>query len=74
MNLICVSLGIVSEHGGYDMSTIFLIGLGAIAVLWVIAMLIQSADKKRRDTLIRKRQEEKKKEEEKESRSPFKGS
>lgn len=56
------------------MTTIFLIGLGAIAVLWVIAMLIQSADKKRRDALIQKRQEEKKKEEEKESRSPFKGS
>lgn len=56
------------------MTTIFLIGLGVIAVLWVIAMVIQKTDKKRRDALIRKRQEEKKEEQEKESRSPFKHS
>jgi hypothetical protein len=50
---------------------ILLIAIGVVFLIWIISLLIQSGEKRKREADIKKRLEDKKKDEEEEERSPF---
>ncbi len=50
---------------------VLLIALGVVFLIWILSLLIQHFDKRRRERDIQKRLEEKKKEAEEKEKSPF---
>ncbi len=50
---------------------VLLIALGVVFLIWIISLLLQSADKRKKEADIRKRLEEKKKEADEKEKGPL---